>query len=859
MIRILLSGWFRLILILFSGGLAVLLFFNGKSPLLRAGAGNFTISSNASEIASMILAVLCAGIILMSCVLYISECFILRKTIRICSEPEIISSTNIPPIPRWLSSSIIRKFRRIISQAFSKTLFIDTLIESIPNAVLLCDIKGRIILSNKTAEMILCSESDLRGMSIDYIFPRSIQDKQFDAMISKDGGFSSFYWQSYCGGEDTIPVFINMRTINLEDEPFMLVIITDLSETQKAYDDLDFNTALLDNAFDPIIAHKSGGVIAYANRAACELYQYSPDDMIVMNAEDLVFPTSLREYRDQISKLKYTKRSESEIWHKRKNGTFIATLTACATVPSKNGELVIETHHDLSEVKRNQNALRESEERFRTFFDNAKDCVMIITANGSILNINNSGKNMLGITNEDPTELDFFSMFYDQSQLDLFKADLSASGSSRDYQADLRKLSGTIVPIEINASYFHNPVYHISGYNVFARDLTMVRSMEIRMRQAHKLDAIGRLAGGIAHDFNNILTVIIGNTELALFSTEKESDLYEPLTQIKESAERAANLTGQLLAFGRKQQVLSVVMDPNEVIHDLAKMLHRLIGDEIRLEINTDKSAGSIKADKNQFEQVLINLVLNARDAVMEKKDGERKITIETSKTYLDSSYAAKHPEHIKGPNSVIKITDTGIGIPYENIDKIYDPFFTTKSPEKGSGLGLSTVFGILSQHNARIFVESREGGPTSFEIHWPSSEGTAEETAQLPSDDILTTGDETILIVEDELSLCQFTAAALRRKGYAPIEARSYDEALNAARDRKDIALAFIDIAIPGKNGIECAKELRNIQPNIKILFTSGYPDNYTRCAEEIHGVRYIHKPYNISALARIIRQMID
>jgi PAS domain S-box-containing protein len=725
--------------------------------------------------------------------------------------------------------------------------------------VLLCDMKGRIILSNKTAEMILCSESDLKGMSIDYIFPRSIQDKQFNDMTSKDGGFSSFYWQSYCGGEDTIPVFINIRTIDLEDEPFMLVIITDLSETQKAYDDLDFNTALLDNAFDPIIAHKSGGLIAYANRAACELYQYTSDDLILMNAEDLVFPTSLREYRDQISRLKYNKRSEGEIWHKRKNGTFIATLTACATVPSKNGELVIETHHDLTEVKRNQNALRESEERFRTFFDNAKDCVMIITANGSILNINNSGKSLLGITNEAPAEIDFFSMFNEQSQLDLFKAELSASGSARDYHADLRKISGSIVPIEINASYFHNPVYHISGFNVFARDLSSVRTMEASMRQTHKLDAIGRLAGGIAHDFNNILTVIIGNTELALFSLEKENELYEPLTQIKESAERAANLTGQLLAFGRKQQVQSTVMDPNTAIHDLAKMLHRLIGDEILLEINTDKSAGTIKADRNQFEQAIINIVLNARDAVMEKKDGERKITIETSKLYLDSSYAAKHPEHIKGPHAVIRITDTGIGIPYENIEKIYDPFFTTKPSEKGSGLGLSTVFGILSQNNARITVESQEGGPTSFEIHWPSSDDAAEESEELPVDDVSSTGDETILVVEDELSLCQFTAAALRRKGYSPIEARSYDEALKAAKDQKEIALAFIDIAIPGKNGIECAKELRNVQPNIKILFTSGYPDNYTRCAEEIHGVRYIHKPYNITALAHIIRQMID
>jgi PAS domain S-box-containing protein len=799
-----------------------------------------------------ILVLCAAGFFIFSAVISGIERCTLIHTLKQMAHPDI---PNRSSAFIGLPTIAIKLLRKAANKSAADKIFIKTLLDSIPNAVLLCDARGRIILTNKALSVFFCSEDDFSGTSVENIFQEPFHGRKIMEMISNDKPHISLYWQAGFN-DDSFPVFVNVSKIFFENEPFLLFIITDLSETKKAYDDLEFSTALIDNAFDPIIARKDDGTIVYANTAACRMYQMTLDELLSANAEDIIFPTSLKEYRDIILRLRNTQSCEAEIWRKKKNGTFIPSLTSCSSVHSKGIDLVIETHHDLSEIKKNQNALRESEERFRTFFDNAKDCVMIITINGSILNINTAGLILFEINQKNVQETDFFTLIADDLRRKEFMSSIQSCGSVRDFTTELHKTNGALIPVEINASYFHNPLYHLSGYNLFIKDLSIVKAMEARIRQAHKLDAIGRLAGGIAHDFNNLLTIILGNTDIAIHDKEISNKIRENLSQIRESAERASKLTEQLLTFGRQQKTNVEKISPNEIIHNLSRMLKRLMSGVIELNLDLDPSSGSILADKNQFEQIIVNLVLNARDSILEKKDGEKKIVIKTSHVFIDSGSSSRHPGSVTGSNVLIRVIDTGVGIPNENIYKIFDPFFTTKSSDKGTGLGLSTVFGIVSQYNAQIFVSSAE--TTVFDIYWPKVEGNTFPAKEKEPEREVSGNGETILIIEDEMSLCLFTASALRSKGFNAIGAHSAEQAYEITKGNPALDLAFIDIAIPGGNGYDCAQKLREIIPNLKILFTSGFPENTPEHMNNADGLLFISKPYNIRKLAAMIGEIL-
>jgi PAS domain S-box-containing protein len=755
-------------------------------------------------------------------------------------------------IPKFPGTLLVREFRRIIMRVEGQISFSNTLMGTIPSAVLICDLKGRIIVTNMTTDTMFCTNSELRGSSAYSLFVSEFQGKKANDLFSVESSLESVYWEAICE-ETPFPVFVQRRKIYLEQEPFLLIIVTDLSEMQKANADIVFRSALLENVADSVIAHIPGERILYANGAACRLHQFTLGELEYMNAEELIFPTSLKTYREEISRIKSTKHSEFEVSHRRKNGTFVQMKTYCSSINVNGREMIIETHHDLTDIHSSQHALEESEERFRSFFDNAKDCIFITTSNGYFLNINNYGKSLLGIES-DPSEIDLFTLFVNPDECARFRKEISTFGFVRDFRTEFHRIDGSQVSVEINASFFHNPVYHLTGYNGFIRDVTNEITMSAQLLQAQKLDAIGRLAGGIAHDFNNVLTVIIGNTELSLLSIGAENELYEPLCQIKESAERAARLTGQLLAFSRKQANQPDIINPYIIINEFYHMLKRIIGDPIELELRLDPSASSIRADQNQFEQVILNLVLNAHDAIIEKPDRhENRIIIETAHVYIDSSFVQTHKGISRGAYVLISVIDSGVGIPEENLDKIFDPFFTTKSPEKGSGLGLSTVFGIISQNKAFIYALSTPQQNTRFDIYWPCSEETIEAVSDKPREEC--SSDDSILIVEDEQSLCSFTATALRKKGYTVYSAFTADDALEIASAHPELDLAFIDIVLPIKNGVQVAHEIKHILPKIKIIFTSGFHDSYAQY-EETFGEKadFIKKPYSISSLNQII-----
>jgi two-component system, cell cycle sensor histidine kinase and response regulator CckA len=390
---------------------------------------------------------------------------------------------------------------------------------------------------------------------------------------------------------------------------------------------------------------------------------------------------------------------------------------------------------------------------------------------------------------------------------------------------------------------------------VLALDITERRKLEDQLRQSQKMDAIGRLAGGVAHDFNNLLNVIMGYGELLQRRLTKDSPLQRHSAEIMNAAARAANLTRQLLAFSRKQVLQPRVLDLNLVVTDMEKMLRRLIGEHIELRTALSPGLGPVKADPGQIEQVILNLVVNARDAMI--KGG--KLIVETRSVALSGEEAGLR-NCAPGPYILLAVTDNGSGIAAETIPHIFEPFFTTKEPGKGTGLGLSTVYGIVSQSGGRIEVYSEIGRGTTFKVYLPQ-EGTAAQPITPAREDLAPAGSETILLVEDEDAVRQITRELLVEAGYDVIDSGSPAEALLLASScAKPTGLILTDVVMPGMSGRQLAQRLRVTRPFWKVLYMSGYSDDTVGEDGVLEpGVHFLAKPFTRQELLRKVRDVLD
>jgi len=386
--------------------------------------------------------------------------------------------------------------------------------------------------------------------------------------------------------------------------------------------------------------------------------------------------------------------------------------------------------------------------------------------------------------------------------------------------------------------------------------------LQNQLTQAQKMKSIGTLAGGVAHDFNNLLTVINGHAELALRKTDPEA-IRKDLRAILNSGDRAIALTSRLLAFSRKQVIQPVVLNLNSIISGLEDMLRRLIGEDIRIETSLDPVVPNMLADKGQLEQILMNLVINSRDAINEKTSGssDRRISIETRFKPERNGYVETLLAGVSGPHILLSITDTGIGMDQETQTKIFDPFFTTKEQGKGTGLGLSTVYGILKQNNADISVYSEPGFGTTIKIYWPVT-STLEALQEIPAGPAESLrGKENIFLVEDDENVRGFALESLVSLGYEVSSAENGEQALNFLYSSStSINLLVTDVIMPGINGYELAKQIRIKYPSVKILFTSGYSDNlFAGKASLEDGFHFLQKPYSINELAAKIRKVLE
>jgi two-component system cell cycle sensor histidine kinase/response regulator CckA len=419
-----------------------------------------------------------------------------------------------------------------------------------------------------------------------------------------------------------------------------------------------------------------------------------------------------------------------------------------------------------------------------------------------------------------------------------------------------RHRNGSWRYLESNAVPILNSADEVIGFRGVDRDMTDQKQLEVQLNQAQKMEAIGQLAGGVAHDFNNLLQAILGYTDLVLESMAAEAPYRFEIEQAHTAAERASALTRHLLAFSRRQVIQPLTIDLNDVIAGLMKMLGRLIGEHIQLDIIPGHSLGAVRADPGQIEQVIMNLCINARDAMPSGGN----LTIETENVDIDSNYWQSHKWAKEGRYVLINVTDSGCGMDKETLNHIFEPFFTTKKPGEGTGLGLSTVYGIIKQHDGFIHAYSEVGKGTIIKVYLPVSDRLVHPAGDKTSSPA-PGGTETILLAEDEEMIRSLAARILRSAGYTVLPAKDGEEALHLLEMHdEEIDLAFLDVVMPRLGGRDIQKRIHDKHPHARFLFASGYSADAIHTNFVLHqNMNFIQKPYSRDALLRKIREILD
>lgn len=452
---------------------------------------------------------------------------------------------------------------------------------------------------------------------------------------------------------------------------------------------------------------------------------------------------------------------------------------------------------------------------------------------------------------------------YPPEKLPLSRAVLEGK-ITRNEEVIIRNAQGEDRWVSVNAAPVRNRDGVIVSGIVIFHDITELKKtdeervkLQAQLTQAQKMESVGRLAGGVAHDFNNMLSVILGRTEIMLMGMDYRDPYYKNLEEIRKAAQRSADLTRQLLAFARKQTVAPKVLDVNDTIAGMLKMLRRLIGEDIDLVWIPGAGLWSVKIDPSQIDQLLANLCINARDAII----GVGRVTIETKNTTLDETYCASHPGSVRGEYVMLAVSDNGCGMGKEVLDHLFEPFFTTKGLGKGTGLGLATVYGTVKQNDGFINVSSEPGKGTIFNIYLPRVVGDAEETMKEVKVEAPKGHGETVLLVEDEAMILNVGKSMLQELGYTVLGASSPSEAIDQAQSGAgQIQLLITDVVMPEMNGRDLAKLINDIKPDMKCLFISGYTADviaHSGVLEE--GVNFISKPFSILNLATKVREVLD
>ncbi|MEW6530657.1 MAG: PAS domain S-box protein [Thermodesulfobacteriota bacterium] len=739
----------------------------------------------------------------------------------------------------------------------------DAIIDSIAGTFYLFDHTGRMKRWNSNLEHLSgFSHQEVALMSPVDFFPdeeKEVLRKAIETALVKGEVIVEAAWVSRHGTK--YPYLFTAKRMNIDGVDHVVGMGIDISARKVAEDALresEEKYRILVEKASELICVLQDDRFVFANPRALASSGYSLDELLSKPFLEVVYPEDrdipLRLYQQAMSGQEVGDVSVFRAIDKSGRTRWAQVSVVRIQWEGRPAVLVLGT--DITELKEAEQILRSSEAKFRGLFENSIDGIYITTSEGVMIDANQSFLDLFGYTREEMVGKSVLKTYLDRADRERFRLEIQKRGSVKDYPLRLRKKDGTEMHglLTTSAQRLHDP--GVVWYQGILRDVTHQKLLERQLLQAQKMEAIGTLAGGIAHDFNNLLTVINGYSELLLADKNADDTDYEDLRKIHLAGRRGADLVQRLLTLSRRAESKPKILNLNREIENVRKLLERTIPKMITIELDLADDLAAIQADPTQVEQILMNLAINARDAMPQ---GGR-LTVETKNVVLDEEYARTHLEARPGPYVMLCLSDTGKGMDEETQHHIFEPFFTTKETGKGTGLGLAMVYGIVKQHGGHITCYSEPGLGTTFRVYFPVldlelDERTAENLSLPPG------GTETVLLVDDEELIRDFGEKLMKHAGYTVLTAANGREALEVyEKEQANISLVLLDVIMPKMGGKECFEELLKVNPRIKVLIASGYASGGTaKLAEELGAKGFVSKPYEMRKLLQAVREAID
>jgi len=736
------------------------------------------------------------------------------------------------------------------------------------------DLEGRYLFVNRRHEELFHVRRDEIAGKTDYdLFPKETADafRAVDEQVATTG--AAVEAEEIAPQDDGLHTYFSIKCPLRDDSGKVSAVCgisTDITERKRAEDALrqsDARTrAMIDAALDAIIAMDEMGVIREFNPAAERIFGYRRDETIGRSLGDVIITVGLRDaHREALARYLVTGEGKLlgkriEVEGTRADGTGVPLELSISRAPGDGPPMFTGFLRDITDRRQAEEALRASEERFRTMADSAPVLIWISGVDKRCTWFNRQWLEFVGRTLEQELGDGWAENVHPDDLGHCISTYTAAFEDRRTFTMEyrLRRQDGQWRWVFDKGIPHHRPGGDFAGYIGSCVDITERKHLEDQLHHAQKMDAIGRLAGGIAHDFNNLLTAINGYADLTLGGLSQDNPLRDGVENIRKAGDKAAALTRQLLAFGRRQIVETKVLDVNELVENNAKILSRVIGEDIRFVTSLDPALKPIKTDPGQIEQILMNLAVNARDAMPQGG----KLTIETRNVYLDDTYAEQHTGAGTGDYVMLAVTDTGCGMDAQTQAQIFEPFFTTKEVGKGTGLGLAIVYGIVKQNNGNIWVYSEPGKGTTLKVYFPQvEERLSVQGNTVPLHLVIATHDETILVVEDDDIVRQLVCAILQKGGYQTISARNGVEALEICKNEDGrIGMVLSDLVMPEMSGPALIAQLKSVTPGLRALHMSGYAsDAVVRHGYLGSSIPFIQKPFSAIDLLQKVRDVLE
>ncbi len=740
-------------------------------------------------------------------------------------------------------------------------------VESSNDAIITMSLDGTITGWNSAAERLFgYTAAEAAGQSVALLVPEDRMSEVQDSLRRIGWGESIEHNETIRLRKDGKPIEVSLSISPIKAPSGATIgiskVVRDIADSNKTRQVLRQQTEELRRIFetsqDLILVMDSRGHLVQISPSCEAVLGYRPEEMIGRSGNDFIHPDHLENAREEMRTARRGMRpriSDTRCMHRDGRAVWLSWLGTWSE-PVKRFFFV---GRDMTESRLAQETLRESEQLARGIINSALDAFVQTDEYGRIRDWNSQAEIIFGWPRTEVLGKSVFELLAPDPAQGPIQTDLGSFLKSGHEQVLrprrevlARRRDGTEFTAELSITALRTRDGFV--FNCFMRDLTEKITAEDRIRQAEKMEAVGQLTGGIAHDFNNILTVITGTIEILADAVKGEPQLSAITRMIDEAASRGADLTQHLLAFARKQPLDPRETDVNTLIIDTAKLLQRTLGEHVEIESVFEDEICPALVDPNQLATAILNLALNARDAM---PDGG-KLILETGSVVLDENYARMHSDVRPGRYAMIAVSDTGTGIPANMLDKVFNPFFTSKGPGKGTGLGLSMVYGFVKQSAGHIMIYSEQGHGTTIKMYLPPAAGTL-QTAEPALAPVVEGGHETILVVEDDKLVRDYVLTQLHSLGYVTLDAANATEALAIANAGHPFDLLFTDVIMPGLNGRQLANEILKIKPGLGVLFTSGYTENaiihHGRLDE---GVLLLAKPYRKSDMAIMIRKAL-